>query len=200
MKSNSVQDVIASVLDVFSGRKPLALLDHLVAQNLVCYMDRVQLNLRREGLRAWFKYMHATMRRRQIVVDVNIGRIEEVSSRRYKVSGTAVTKHENGGVASRRFSVDYLIESGRITGVWSTRTNYVGVVGRSVLFPMYLGFIYHCVRAWSHGVSATWRGRVIGWPTGRQADDVSGRDDETRRYRVERNVSSIHNNSSVKRD
>ena len=40
------------------------------------------LNARRNGLGTWFRYMHATMRERQISVDVDIGRIETTGPNR----------------------------------------------------------------------------------------------------------------------
>ena len=114
-------------------------------------MDRVRLNLKRDGLRTWFRYLHATMRRRGVAVDVDIGGIEEVGGRHH-VRGTVTARHANGRVDAGRFAVAYRIEQGRVAGVWSTRTNYVGVVGESILFPMYLGYLYHCLRAWGNRV------------------------------------------------
>ena len=140
--------VIASLLDVFARKKPVALLEQLVARDLVCHMDGMRLNVGREGLRAWFQYMHATMRRRRLLVDVDARRIDKSGSRRYNVSGTVATRQQKGSVDSRRFVVTYLVEQGRVVGVWSTRSNYVGVVGRSILLPMYSGYLYHCLRAW----------------------------------------------------
>ena len=146
--------VIASLLDVFSRKTPLAVLDQLVAQNLVCHMDRVRLDVRRASLRTWFQYMHATMRRRGLVVDVDIVSIDRIGDGRYDVHGVVVVmgrRHDD--VEPRPFSVSYVVERGRVAGVWSRRTNYVGVVGKSILFPLYLGYLYHCLRAWWHRVS-----------------------------------------------
>ena len=161
METDRDRRIIASLLDVFAARKAVALLDTLVADDLVCHMDRVSLRLKREGLRTWFQYMHATMRRRRIVVDVNIGRIDEAGSGRYDVRGTVVARRRDNTAESRRFAVAYLVEQGRVAGVWSTRTNYVGVVGRSILFPMYLGYLYHCVRAWGYRVAVTSRQAAV---------------------------------------
>jgi len=153
METNDGQRIIANILDVFAGKIPVSLLEQIAAQDLVCYMDRVRFKLGRNGLGTWFRYMHATMRERQISVDVDIGRIEMVGPGRYNVSGALVTKHQNGRIETRQFAVTYLIEQGRVTTIWSTRSNYVGVVGRSIRLPLYVGFMFHCLRAWYNKVS-----------------------------------------------
>lgn len=153
MEVDDGQRIIASILDVFAGKMPVSLLEQIAAQDLVCYMDRVRLNIGRNGLRTWFRYMHATMRERRISVDVDIGSIEMIGTGRYNVSGALVTRHQNGRIETRQFAVTYLIEKGRVTTVWSTRSNYVGVVGRSIELPLYVGYMYHCLRAWYYKAS-----------------------------------------------
>ena len=153
METDDGQRIIANILDVFAGKIPVSLLEQIAAQDLVCYMDRARYKLGRNGLRTWFRYMHATMRERQISVDVDIGRIEMVGPGRYNVSGALVTKHQNGRIETRQFAVTYLIEQGRVTMIWSTRSNYVGVVGRSIGLPLYVGLMFHCLRAWYYKAS-----------------------------------------------
>ncbi len=154
METDDGQRIIASILDVFAGKMPVSLLGQVASQDVVCNMDRVRLNVGRNGLGTWFRYMHATMRERQISVDIDIGKIEMIGPGRYNVSGALVTRHQNGRIETRQFAVAYLIEKGRITRVWSTRSNYVGVVGRSIGLPLYVGFMYHCLRAWYYKASA----------------------------------------------
>ncbi len=153
METDNGQRIIASILDIFAGKKPLSLLQQVAAQDLVCYMDRARYKLGRNGLRTWFRYMHATMRERRISVDIEIGRIEKTEPGRYNVSGTLVTIHHNGNTETWQFAVTYLIEKGKISTVWSTKSNYVGVVGRSILLPLYVGYFYHCLRAWYYKTS-----------------------------------------------
>jgi hypothetical protein len=166
METNDDQRIIASILDVFAGKMPVSLLEQIAAQDVVCYMDRLRFNIGRTGLGTWFRYMHATMRERQISVDIDIGRIERIGPGRYNVGGALVTRHQSGGIETRPFAVTYLIEKGRVARVWSTRSNYVGVVGRSIILPLYVGFFYQCLRIW-YKIFA----RRVSPPAGRKGKD-----------------------------
>jgi hypothetical protein len=153
MDADNGPRIIASILDVFARKMPVSLLEQLFDQDAVGYMDRVRVNVGRNGLETWFRYMHARMRERQISIDIDIGRIEMIGPGRYDVSGAVVTRHQNGRIETRRFAVTYLIEKGKVTRVWSTRSNYVGVVGRSIELPLCVGYMYHCLRAWYYKAS-----------------------------------------------
>ena len=132
---------------------PLSLLDQLVDREIVCYMDRVRLNAGRDGLGVWFGYVHATVRERQISVDIDICKIETVEPGLFHVSGTVVTRHGENRRETVPFVLTYLVQKGRAMKVWSTRSNYVSVLGRSIELPLYVGFLYHCLRAWCYDAS-----------------------------------------------
>lgn len=153
MGADDRQRIITSILGIFAGKIPLSLLEQIAAQDVVCDMDRVRLNIGRSGLKTWFRYMHAKMRERQISVDIDISEIEEGEPGRYDVSGTLLTKHQNGKMETNGFAVTYLIENEKIARVWSTRSNYVGVIGRSIRLPLYVGYLYHCLRARHYRIS-----------------------------------------------
>ena len=140
--------IIARVLSVFARNMPVSLLQELFAHDVVLHMDRLRLNVGRNGLETWFRYMHAIMCERQMSVDIDNDTIEMLEPGHYHVSGVLRTRRQNGRTEARRFTVIYLIKKGRVAAVWSTRSNYVGILGTSIELPLYIGYIYHCLRAW----------------------------------------------------
>lgn len=147
MDADDDHRTITTILALAAGELPLSLLEQVTTEDVVCHMDRVTLNVGRSGLRTWFRYMHATTRKRRISIEIDIDSIEMIEPGRYDVSGTVATTHQNGRTEANRFAVTYGIENGKVTTVWTTRSNYVGVVGRSIRLPLHVGFMYHCLRA-----------------------------------------------------
>ena len=147
MNPDDGRRTIARILEVFSGKMPLSLLDQLADQDVVCYMDRVRLNAGRGGLGAWFSYIHAIVRERQMSVDVDVQSIEAIGPGLYHVSGEVMTRGQKGSSDTAPFVLTYLIQQERVMKVWSTRSNYAVVLGRSIELPLYVGFLYHLLRA-----------------------------------------------------
>jgi len=153
MPIDESERLVASILGVFSRKAPLAILDQLVARNVFCEMDRVRVNMGRDGLKTWFRYMHRKMRIREIAVDIQTDTITPVGSGRFDVNGSAQSEHADGSIEKQPIYLSYYIEDGRISGIRSTRTNYVCVLGKSIEFPLYIGFTYHCLCAWFYRIS-----------------------------------------------
>jgi hypothetical protein len=153
MPNDESERLIANILGVFSRTAPVTNLEQLAARNVYCKMDRLRLNMGRDGLQTWFHYMHKKMRIRDCSVDIQIDTIAAIGSGQYDVCGSAVSEYSDGSVEKQPIKLSYLIEDGKISGIWSKRSNYVCVLGRSIEFPLYIGFMYHCLRAWLYRIS-----------------------------------------------
>jgi hypothetical protein len=152
MNVPDASEIIPEILRTFAGGAPLSNVDVLFAPGLICYIDSLRFKTGTDGLKTWFGYIRAMMRRRHIAVNFLSYTLADDGPLRYKVSGIARISHADATEERRSFSVTYLIDEGKVQTVWSTKTNYIGIVGSSIALPLYVGVIFHCLRAWYYGI------------------------------------------------
>lgn len=117
------EEVVLRLADVIAGRAPLAWSDRLLADGVVCHLDRFTGRGRR-AWRAWVRFIRSRRRTRdlglaQVGTAVN-GNGDVVLSARWTAGGRT---------SSDDASATYRVVDGRITEVWSTAANYTFVLG-----------------------------------------------------------------------
>ncbi|MEY2431183.1 MAG: hypothetical protein QOC92_908, partial [Acidimicrobiaceae bacterium] len=116
-------DVVLRLADVISGRLDLGWAEHLLADDVVSHLD----GLTAHGSKVWQEWLRLLRSR------PNMADLELIDTQPYVLGDGRVLltgRWRAGSSSSEEGSATYRVKDGRITEIWTSRTNYDFILGR----------------------------------------------------------------------
>ncbi len=119
-------DTVARLLTILAGKTPIAAGVDIMAQDVVANFD----GWRFEGINLWANWIHYLRTRTRVTeLDLEVDRIEPNPDGTITAHGRWRGLRRGMPVVSEMGVVTYRFHEGRIVEIWTTRHNYVLLIG-----------------------------------------------------------------------
>lgn len=145
--------LVVQLLDVISGRAPMADAERLLAPDVISHMDQWTVR----GTRVWYDWLEFILSKAKGNVAVELDRIVRNGDGTLTAYGWL---RSEGAPLSRRqeHHATYRVTDGRIAEVWTTRGNYEMIFGPKVRHPVRWLLVLVEMAIWRR---LPWRSRAV---------------------------------------
>lgn len=114
------------LIEILAGRAPISQATELMAQDVVSHMDGFSFR----GIKTWAKWL-SYIRTRSLVGAPDLETERLVSNKDGTITAYGRWKGRKGGapVLSTEIWATYRVSNGKVVEIWTTRTNYVFILG-----------------------------------------------------------------------
>lgn len=137
--------VVADLTTIIAGKTEISRASDFISQNVISHMD----NFTIQGINAWTSWLSFIRTRSRVSeLDLVMDRIEVNADQTVTAYARWHARRKGKVVISDEVSAIYRLEDGKITEIWTKRTNYTLIFGPLIRYRLGLLLVMFHVYLW----------------------------------------------------